>query len=201
MRSMSSVTTTGERAFNQSAQLAVSLNFATNWKITLGWVYNWEVFFECPWHTDIWLLLEIMLDNKNLLRWFKNHFFSRTDSLLNNTQTYLVLQFSGTVMLYWYVPTHHCRVFIHSFTSSLHQPFLITGCIFMGHPVQMISVVYCETWWLYWFVKKSFLLKTIAYRKLLWKLSGQTVYYLSTWSSKSLHESQIWTSLWAIFPY
>ncbi len=37
-----------------------------------------------------------------------------TNSLPHNTRTWLVLQFSWSVMLYWYVPTHLYHVFMHS---------------------------------------------------------------------------------------
>ncbi len=41
-----------------------------------GWVYTQETFFKCLSNTGIQLHLEIVLENKNLLHLFKNHFHS-----------------------------------------------------------------------------------------------------------------------------
>ncbi len=107
--------------------------------------YTWEAFFECLSHTGIRLCLEIMLENKNVLRLFKNHFPS-LHKFISTQHTNLfstaVQQLSNVVLV---CTNTLLPFFVHSLTSLLRQHCRSLGCVLHG-PLCTIKVFRLCVW-------------------------------------------------------
>ncbi len=123
-------------------------------------VYSQEAFFERLSCADVQLSSKIMPENKNPLRLFKNHFCSSHRFTSIKHTNLLVLQFSSSVMLYWYAPTRCCRVFVHSLTSLLHQHCGTLDCVLHRSPcirwhVYTTTVIYKLVLFLFLILKNN----------------------------------------------